>query len=168
MEWKDIMGKPSEYITKVHDGISVAFPRKLSEELKNHLKAWEPFALDAMIILQEEVETQTSGGIRLPDGTITRQQMKIGRGWVISKSRDDLVDARLADIKIGDMVKFPAGTPISAEFPESVPEHRRVQILHIQNLIMIHRCGDVATDDLKCIQEEQYSDQSLDVDALAS
>lgn len=151
------MGKQSEYVTKIYEGISVNFPTKLSDQLKDHLRAWEPFATDALIVLQDEAETTTMGGITLPDGTVARKQMMIGTGWVIGRSRDELVDVRLADICIGDKVKFPYGTSISAEFPDTVPEHKRTQILHLQNLIMILRCHDVATDDLKDIQANQYN-----------
>jgi hypothetical protein len=126
---------------------------ELSPELKEILKVWEPFASDALIVLQDEVRDK-NGELYIPEKTQAKLQMNIGTGFVIAKCRDaNHIDARLNDINIGDRVKFPSGVTISAEFPNTVPEHRRCHILHVMNLVMIDRCGEVVNDSVEGTQE---------------
>ena len=139
------MDKQDDFVFHVPYGprkVLVPMVPSLSDELKDQLSIWEPVAVDALLILQEKAP-EKSGELYLANKTIQKKQMNIGTGWVIGKCRDkNHIDERLNDLNIGDRVKFPAGVTISAEFPQSVPEHLRVQILHLQNLLMITRCGD--------------------------
>lgn len=128
---------------------------ELSKELQEALDTWEPFATDALIVLQDQAEEKV-GQFYVPERTQRKLQLNIGTGWVISKCRDaNHIDPRLNEINIGDRVKFPSGVTISAEFPQSVPEYLRCQILHVNNLVMIHRCGQAQGEsgEDKCTQE---------------
>jgi hypothetical protein len=120
---------------------------KLSKELQEQLTTWEAFSPDALIVIQEEASEFYEGRsllIKKADKTVQKQQVRIGIGYVIAKCRDDdHVNERLRAINVGDRIKFASGTQISAEFPDTVPEKQRVQILHLQNIIMIDRCGKV-------------------------
>lgn len=125
----------------------------LSKELQDVLETWEPFADDALIILQDKAEEKIAGFF-VPDKTQKKLQLNIGTGWVISKCRDaNHINSRLNDINIWDRVKFPCGVAISAEFPQTVPEHLRCQLLHVNNLVMIHRCGQALSDSDQGTQE---------------
>lgn len=137
--------------------VAVPMLPKLSSKLLDFLSVWEPFASDALIVLQEKADDRV-GQLYLADKTVKKQQMNIGTGWVIAKCRDkNHINERLSDIQIGDRVKYPSGVTISAEVPRDVPEWERVQILHTQNLIQICRCG---TDNLQGIPESESTPET--------
>lgn len=139
--------------------VSIPVLPQLSDALKDQLSIWEPFSPDALLVLQDTAEDTTETGLELSQKYKNRLQISIGTGWVISKCRDTAhIDERLNDINIGDRVKFPAGTAISAELPNSVPECDLVKILHTQNLIMITRCGPDDPSDIlgyQCIDQKK-------------
>lgn len=144
-------------------GVEVEMVPALSEALKDHLSIWEPFAIDGLVILQDKAPEKV-GKVFLSNGAQKKEQLNIGTGWVIGKCRDaNHINPRLDDINIGDRVKYPSLTTISAECGQNIPERLRVQVLHLNNLMQITRCGpDNPSDILGYESTEGTSPQGND------